>query len=134
VIVLVARSLGCWWLNACRIVYSIDQGLERKRFGFAYGTLPAHAGSGEERFMVEMDDKGIVWYDILAFSRPQGPLSHIGYPYLRNVQQRFARDSAAAMQTAVKSEPEPAVAMEGDSLCAAKLLRELRQQSKLTAV
>lgn len=110
VIALVARSLGFWWLNACRIVYVIDEGWERKRFGFGYGTLPGHAGSGEERFMVEMDDKGTVWYDILAFSRPQGPLSHIGYPYLRYVQKRFARDSAEAMQTAVKSSPELAVA------------------------
>ena len=110
VIALVARSLGCWWLNACRIVYVIDEGCERKRFGFAYGTLPAHAGSGEERFMVEIDDEGIVWYDILAFSLPQGPLSYIGYPYLRHVQKRFARDSVEAMQTAVKSSPELAVA------------------------
>ncbi len=105
VIALAARSLGCWWLNACRIVYVIDEGWERKRFGFAYGTLPAHAGSGEERFMIEMDDEGTVWYDILAFSRPQGPLSHMGYPYLRHVQKRFARDSAEAMQSAVASAP-----------------------------
>ena len=103
VIVLVARSLGLWWLNACRIVYVIEEDHDAKRFGFAYGTLPAHAGSGEERFMIETDDEGTVWYDIRAFSCPQGPLSYIGYPYLRYVQKRFAKDSAAVMQDSVKS-------------------------------
>ena len=39
------------------------------KFGFAYGTLPDHAGSGEERFLVEWDqDEGSVWYDIRVFS------------------------------------------------------------------
>src|SRR5262245_46391050 len=42
------------------------------RHGFASGTLPAHAESGEERFIVEWDRAdGGVWYDILAFSRPR---------------------------------------------------------------
>ena len=56
----------------------IDEGLREKKFGFAYGTLPDHAGSGEERFLVEMDDEEIVWYDILAFSRPNRVLARIG--------------------------------------------------------
>ena len=38
------------------------------RFGFAYGTLPGHGGSGEERFLIERDRDDGVWYDILAFS------------------------------------------------------------------
>jgi uncharacterized protein (UPF0548 family) len=45
-----ARVAGLWWLNACRIVYVLD---EPRRFGFAYGTLPGHAESGEERFSIE---------------------------------------------------------------------------------
>lgn len=110
VIALVARSLGFWWLNACRIVYVIEQDHDSKRFGFAYGTLPAHAGSGEERFMIELDDQETVWYDIRAFSRPQGLLSHLGYPYLRHVQKRFGRDSSAVMRETVKLAPQLAVA------------------------
>jgi uncharacterized protein (UPF0548 family) len=39
------------WLNACRIVYVID---EDCWFGFAYGTLPDHAASGQERFMLRI--------------------------------------------------------------------------------
>jgi len=101
VIAVVARSIGVWWLNACRIVYVID---EQKRFGFAYGTLPAHAGSGEERFLVEMDDDGTVWYDILAFSRPHGTLPHLGYPYMRYLQKRFGKQSAAVMKKMVEAE------------------------------
>ena len=38
--------LGLWWLNACRIVYVVDEAGPVTRFGFAYGTLPGHAGSG----------------------------------------------------------------------------------------
>jgi uncharacterized protein (UPF0548 family) len=51
-VAVVARVLGLWWLNACRVVYTVD---EPCRFGFAYGTLPGHAERGEERFLVEWD-------------------------------------------------------------------------------
>ncbi len=51
------------------------------RFGFAYGTLPGHVESGEERFLVEWDrGDDAVWYDILAFSRPNHVLTRLGYP------------------------------------------------------
>ena len=103
VVAVVARSIGVWWLNACRIVYVIDEQPGQKRFGFAYGTLPAHAGSGEERFLIEMDDDETVWYDVLAFSRPQGALMRLGYPYMRHLQKRFGKQSAAAMQKSVVS-------------------------------
>ena len=80
-VAVLARSLGRWWLNACRIVSVVDEDGPGKRFGFAYGTLPDHAGSGEERFLVEWDrEEGSVWYDILAFSRPRHVLARLGYP------------------------------------------------------
>ena len=47
---LLARALGLWVLNACRIVYVIEEDGPLRRFAFAYGTLPEHAESGEERF------------------------------------------------------------------------------------
>jgi uncharacterized protein (UPF0548 family) len=101
VIAVQARVLGLWWVNPCRIVYVID---EPARYGFAYGTLPAHAESGEERFQVEIDPAdGSVWYDILAFSRPRLWLARLAYPYTRRVQDRFARDSCRAMQRAAES-------------------------------
>jgi uncharacterized protein (UPF0548 family) len=72
------------------------------KFGFAYGTLPEHAESGEERFLIEWDrGENSVWYDILAFSRPRHWLARLGYPLTRRLQARFRRDSAAAMLKAV---------------------------------
>ena len=72
------------------------------RFGFAYGTLPEHAESGEERFLIEWDRAGGgVWYDILAFSRPRHILTRLGYPFARAMQKRFGQQSAAAMKAIV---------------------------------
>jgi uncharacterized protein (UPF0548 family) len=102
VVAVVARLFGLWWLNACRIVYVVSEQGPVQRYGFAYGTLPGHAESGEERFTVEWREAdGAVWYDILAFSRPRQLLARLGYPFARRLQRRFARDSAAAMQRAV---------------------------------
>lgn len=103
VVAIVAHAVGLWWLNACRIVYVVDEQQPVRRFGFGYGTLADHIGTGEERFLIEQDEQGRVWYDILAFSRPHGFLAHLGYPYMRVSQKWFARDSAAAMQRAVGS-------------------------------
>ena|SRR5688572_8927394 len=101
VVAVLVNHLAFWSLNACRIVYVIDEETEVKRFGFAYGTLPDHAESGEERFSIEWhasDDS--VWYDILAFSRPNKAAAKLGYPLIRMLQRRFARDSLAAMRLA----------------------------------
>jgi uncharacterized protein (UPF0548 family) len=104
-VAVVARIFGLSWLNACRIVYVVDDVQPPfRRWGFAYGTLPGHAESGEERFMIEWDQTtGEVWYDIIAFSRPRHVLARLGYPVTRQFQKRFARDSAAAMVRAVAS-------------------------------
>ena len=99
VVAVVARTFGLWWLNACRIIYVVD---EADRFGFAYGTLPDHAETGEERFLVERDQEAGVRYDIVAFSRPRHFLARLGYLHARALQKRFARDSAAAMLRAVR--------------------------------
>lgn len=86
-------------LNVCRIVYVLEEETDGiSRFGFAYGTLPAHVERGEERFLIEWhhrDDS--VWYDILAFSRPNHLLVKLGYPVARLYQRRFARDSLRRM-------------------------------------
>jgi len=102
VVAVLGRAAGCWWLNACRIVYTISESGPTTQFGFAYGTLPGHVESGEERFLIEWDrDTDRVSYDILAFSRPNHVLARLGYPLVRHSQKRFARDSAAAMFRAV---------------------------------
>jgi len=102
VLAVAGRVFCVWWLNACRIVSVVDETGPISKFGFAYGTLPGHVESGEERFRVEWDrGDDAVWYDILAFSRPNVFLTRLGYPYMRRVQRRFGRESAAAMLKAV---------------------------------
>jgi uncharacterized protein (UPF0548 family) len=99
VVAVVARLCGVYWLNACRIVYTVDEDGPTRTYGFAYGTLPGHAECGEERFVVEWDrSTNEVAYEILAFSRPRHPLARLGYPLVRVLQKKFARDSVQAMQ------------------------------------
>ena len=102
VVAVMGRAIGVWWLNACRVVYVVDEDGPISTFGFAYGTLPGHVESGEERFLIEWDrsDDG-VWYDIIAFSRAHQFSARLGYPVVRRLQKRFGRDSAAAMRRAV---------------------------------
>ena len=98
-------AVGFWWLNSCRIVYTVDESGDTTTFGFAYGTLPGHVESGEERFLIEWDrTTDQVAYDILAFSKPNHVLTRLGYPLVRRSQKRFGRDSAASMFRAVNPE------------------------------
>jgi uncharacterized protein (UPF0548 family) len=96
------HHFGFYSLNACRIVYVVDEEGPIKRFGFAYGTLAEHAERGEERFTIEWNrDDDRVWYDILAFSRPRQTLARLGYPLSRLLQKKFAEGSKTAMLDAV---------------------------------
>ena len=98
---MLASALGLWVLNACRVVYVVEEEEPVRRFAFAYGTLPEHAESGEERFQVELLEDDSVWYDILAFSRPNQLLARLAYPYVRRKQKQFARESMLAMKATV---------------------------------
>lgn len=104
-VAILAHLIGLWWWNACKIVAVVDENDDGpvSRFGFAYGTLPNHAGTGEERFMIEWDrSTDNVWYDILAFSQPHHLLARIGYLFLRATQKRFGRESSAAMLRVIR--------------------------------
>jgi uncharacterized protein (UPF0548 family) len=97
---MLAHHLGFHSLSGCRIVYVIN---EPHRFGFAYGTLPQHAESGEERFLVEWDEgTDVVTYDLYAFSRPRAPLARLAAPYARSLQKKFVLLSKAAMVKACR--------------------------------
>lgn len=71
-----------------RVVYVID---EPHRKGFAYGTLPGHPESGEEAFVVELQDDGEVTFTITAFSRPSTLLARAGGPISRRIQAGVTR-------------------------------------------
>lgn len=104
-VAVLVHHFGFFSLNACRIVYVVDEVGSANRFGFAYGTLQEHAERGEERFTVEWnraDDS--VWYSILAFSRPRETLARLVYPLSRLLQARFADGSKRAMLKAVSGE------------------------------
>jgi uncharacterized protein (UPF0548 family) len=101
-VAVLARVLGVWYLNACRIVYLIDETGPVETYGFAYGTLPDHAERGEERFRVLWDHSNdTVRYEQFAFSQPNHILTRLNYPLARTVQKRFAKDALAAMRRAV---------------------------------
>lgn len=100
-VAILAHWGALWRLNACRIVYVLDEPAPQRRCGFAYGALASHAERGEERFCVEMGHDGTVWYDLMAFSRPNRLLTRLGFPFVRRLQKRFAAQSLKAMAEAV---------------------------------
>jgi uncharacterized protein (UPF0548 family) len=69
----------------CRVVYVVD---EPDRRGFAYGTLPGHAESGEERFVVRYDAAtDDVYAEVTAFSRHGTWWSRLGAPVTSVIQR-----------------------------------------------
>ncbi|MEL6657823.1 MAG: DUF1990 domain-containing protein [Bacteroidota bacterium] len=94
------RQFGLWWRSACRIVYCVE---ENNQYGFAYGTLPVHAGSGEEYFGVERDQEGRSWFVIKAFSIPQYWGTRLLPTYMRAQQRRFIGEAGQQMQRLIKS-------------------------------
>ena len=73
----------------CRVVYVIDEPGVR---GFAYGTLPGHPESGEERFVVRHDPvTAAVYAEVSAFSRPATWWSKAGGPFTSVAQRMIAK-------------------------------------------
>ena len=69
----------------CRVVYVVDDPDQR---GFAYGTLPGHAESGEERFVVRYDPvTEEVYADVTAFYRHATWWSRLGSPVTSAIQR-----------------------------------------------
>jgi uncharacterized protein (UPF0548 family) len=86
--VVLVRMMG--FLQApCRVVYVIDEPDVR---GFAYGTLPGHPESGEERFAVRHDpNTSAVFAEVAAFSRPATWWSKAGGPFVAIAQRVIAK-------------------------------------------
>eukprot|EP01100_Stratorugosa_tubuloviscum_P005329 TRINITY_DN2394_c2_g1_i1.p1 TRINITY_DN2394_c2_g1~~TRINITY_DN2394_c2_g1_i1.p1 ORF type:complete len:210 (-),score=93.88 TRINITY_DN2394_c2_g1_i1:79-708(-) len=101
IVCIIARNLGFWSLNACKIVYvfnDFDENQNIQRFGFAYGTLPGHVEKGEERFMIEYNrETNIVTFEIVSFSLPNHWLVRFGWPVGRYFQNSFAQNSLNKM-------------------------------------
>jgi uncharacterized protein (UPF0548 family) len=99
VVRLVVRVQPLWASLHDRIVWVLD---EPGRFGFAYGTLAAHAERGEESFLVEHFDDDRVVLAVRAFSRQAHWLSRLGWPVARLVQARATRAYLDGVAAAVR--------------------------------
>ena len=73
----------------CRVVYVIDEPDVR---GFAYGTLPGHPATGEERFAVRYDPAtSAVYAQVSSFSRPATWYGRLGGPFVKVMQRLIAK-------------------------------------------
>ncbi|MDO3635306.1 DUF1990 family protein [Mycolicibacterium arseniciresistens] len=79
----------------CRVVYVID---ETDRRGYAYGTLPGHAESGEELFSVRFDPAtDQVYAEVRAFSRHGTWWSRLAAPVTSLMQRIITRRYLTAL-------------------------------------
>lgn len=78
------------------MVLTVDEPAAR---GFAYGTLTGHPESGEESFVVRLDED-VVRLDIVAFSRPARWYSRLGSPVVRVIQDRITDRYLAVLRDA----------------------------------
>ena len=100
----VARTLGLWSVNCCRIVAVED---EPGRFAYAIGTLPHHAEIGEERFALTDHGEGVT-FEISSFSKANSLLVRVGWPYAEHAIRHFLRDATARILQEVTSTPADA--------------------------
>jgi uncharacterized protein (UPF0548 family) len=96
----VLMRLGPSWPGIhvpCRVVYEVAD--ERSR-GFAYGTLPGHPESGEERFVVELMSNDDVMLHITAFSKQARLYARLAGPLSRLVQRLMTDRYVVALRRA----------------------------------
>jgi uncharacterized protein (UPF0548 family) len=88
--VLVTPGLGVGPLRVwgpTEVVWAVDG---EESAGFGYGTLPGHPERGEEAFVVGRDAVGGVWFEVVAFSRPDRWYTRAAGPAGRAVQHGYA--------------------------------------------
>ena len=94
--VVIGMGVGPLRLTApCRIVWTRE---EERYAGWAYGTLAGHPQSGEESFVVHLDDEGDVWLTVTAFSRPATTAARLAGPFGRAFQRAYARRCGAVLR------------------------------------
>jgi uncharacterized protein (UPF0548 family) len=79
----------------CRVVAVLD---EPRLRGFAYGTLPGHPETGEERFVLAWLPDDRVLFMITAFSRPGRWYTRLAGPLARLAQGRATEAYLAALE------------------------------------
>ncbi|RBQ19853.1 DUF1990 domain-containing protein [Spongiactinospora rosea] len=86
----------------CRVVWTVE---EEGRAGFGYGTLPGHPEIGEESFLLERDEDGLVWFTVTAFARPGAWYTRLGAPALPLVIGIFTRLYTMALRWESRRSP-----------------------------
>ncbi|MCF6507345.1 DUF1990 domain-containing protein [Blastococcus sp. MG754426] len=81
----------------CRVVWASTGGDER---GFAYGTLPGHPESGEERFAVRLTASGDVVFTLRVFFRLASPAARLAGPLSLALQRLATARYTAAVRRA----------------------------------
>ncbi|MDT0381477.1 DUF1990 domain-containing protein [Streptomyces sp. DSM 42041] len=96
----VGLGIGPLRLHApCRVVWTLD---ERRRAGWAYGTLAGHPQCGEEAFVVTRDGSGTVWLTVLAFSRPAAWWTRAAGGLVPVFQRRYADRCGTVLRRLVR--------------------------------
>lgn len=101
--VMVISSVGIGPLRLrlpCEVVWAVE---EADRAGFAYGTHAGHPASGEEAFVVEIDDDHVVWFTVTAFSRPATWYARLGGPATHAAQSYTVRRYVAAARSLARA-------------------------------
>lgn len=103
---IVARVMGVWTLNCCRVIDvrnqtepTLSDPSQDLLFSFAVGTLPRHIMVGEERFAISMDRQTeAVRFSIRSFSRANSLAAIVGGPFIRHYQRRFVEEVAQTLR------------------------------------
>jgi uncharacterized protein (UPF0548 family) len=95
-VLVVGRALGVAMIAACRVTQMTD---EPNRFGFVYATLPVHPEVGEESFLVERGEDGVVRFELRVVSTLHDPIARLGGPVSRRLQRAATRRYLDAMQS-----------------------------------
>jgi uncharacterized protein (UPF0548 family) len=85
----------------CRVVWASTSGDVR---GFAYGTLPGHPESGEERFVVRLTPAGDVLYEIRVFFRLASPAARLAGPLSLGLQRLATARYGSAIRRAARGQ------------------------------
>jgi uncharacterized protein (UPF0548 family) len=83
----------------CRVVWGAATGDER---GFAYGTLPGHPESGEERFAVRLTPSGAVEFEIRTFFRLASLPARLAAPVSLLLQRAATERYLSAIRRAAR--------------------------------
>ena len=104
-VAVIARRGAAWCLNACKIIYVLDEREPiRRTMDWPTERCLIMRPSARSDFcgVESWGRRGVVRH--FAFSRPARLLTRIGIRYMRRIQKQFGKESAAAMVARSRAE------------------------------